>query len=93
MPPDFSANVPYSLAIIWNCVVQPERLNLSENVKPKTIQPNPVPNVNHIADTPKLNASCAVPRVHCEPRRVPTNAPVVSHDEARPPPVKKSEAP
>ena len=93
MPPAFSVSVPYSPAIIWNCVVQPECLRRSANVRPRIIQPSPVPNVNHIADSPKLNANCAVPSVHCEPRRVPVNAPVVSHDDAFPPPVRKSDAP
>ena len=57
IPPDFSVIVPYSRAIIWNCVVQPESLSLSANVSPRMIQPSPVPNVNQHAETPKLNAN------------------------------------
>ena len=44
--------------------------------------------VNHQAERPKLNASWAVPTVHCPPMRVPINAPQTIQLPDLPPVVK-----
>ena len=62
--PAFLVEGPYSSAMIWNCVVCPECLSLRVHVKPRMNRPSPDPNVNHHADSPNENASCAVPMVH-----------------------------
>ena len=62
--PAFSEAAPYSSAMIWNCVVCPECLSLWVQVSQRMNKPSPEPRVNHHADSPKVNASWAVPMVH-----------------------------
>ena len=55
-------------------------------------QPIPEPRVNHQADIPKENASCAVPMVAWPLTKVPIMAPQTIQAPAFPPPLEKSAA-
>ena len=58
-----SAPVPYSRRRICGSVTQPLRRSGPTKPSARNRQPSPEPSVNHQADSPKWNASCAVPIV------------------------------
>ena len=61
--PRLSALPPNSRRMICSSVTQPLRRSGPTKPSASTRQPSPEPSVNHQADSPKWNASCAVPIV------------------------------